>query len=325
MRLGVEISQSESQHLNLMRYKQKTQMHFRNSWMLWIFLLFLLHGNAYSSDDNILTKPEQWLGNLSQGDQKIALVLYLIRLGEKSNDVLSNAKSVKDKLWSTKILMCGHALSARFATKNKDQQEAMTFAADSLSDVISGKGTVENRKSNLDKAFLENQKIANSITNDAAASFKKRHAFDSENINKSLTVAAMLCASADVIKKEQSACRPKGTDVCKIARKMADEMAFLLPMRLNSNLVIQTVFSVKNSIIMTAKLEYSKSHLENALSSFGMNNDDMLKIMQNHARDGFCQPNTPNKSFIDLGGVVEYHYRFNDGSMYTQQRIDSCL
>ena len=78
---------------------------------------------------------------------------------------------------------------------------------------------------------------------------------------------------------------------------------------------------------------YATSHLfikeisliYNHLIKFSMSNDDMLKIMHKHARDGFCQPNTPNKSFIDLGGVVEYHYRFNDGSVYARQRIDSCL
>ena len=69
---------------------------------------------------------------LSQEDQKIALVKYQIRLGEKVNDVLLNAKSAKDKLWSVKILMCGHELASRFATKNKEQKEAVTFMADSL-------------------------------------------------------------------------------------------------------------------------------------------------------------------------------------------------
>lgn len=308
-----------------MCYKKRIQLCSNDLWALLVLLLLLLHGNAHSAGENILTKPGLWLETLSQEDQKIALVKYQIRLGEKVNDVLLNAKSSKDKLWSVKILMCGHELASRFATKNKEQKEAVTFMADSLSDAIAGEGTAESRKSRIDKAVSDNKKIADSITNDAAASFEKRYAFDSEDVNKSLTVAAMLCASADTIEKEQSVCSPKGTDVCKIARKIASEMAPLLHMRLSSNLVIQTVFAVKRSIGITAKFEYSKSHLEDALSSSGMSNNDMLAIMRKHARDGFCQPNTPNKSFIDLGGVVEYHYRFNDGSLYTQQRIDSCL
>lgn len=322
---NAEWAQSEIQRQNLMRNKQKNQLHFKYLWALLILPFLLLHANACSAGENILTKPGLWLENLSQEDQKIALVKYQIRLGEKANDVLVNAKNAKDRLWSAKILMCGHELATRFSTKNKDQQEAMSFMAGSLSDAIAGKGTAESRKSRIDKAASENERIADSITKDAAAAFDKRHIHDSESINKSLIVAAMLCASADAIEKEQSECSPKGTDVCKIARKIANEMAPLLPMRLSSNLVIQTVFAVKRSVGITAKFEYSKSHLESALSSSGMSNNDMLEIMRKHARDGFCQVNTPNKSFIDLGGVVEYHYRFNDGSMYTQQRIDSCL
>ena len=197
--------------------------------------------------------------------------------------------------------------------------------ADALGDAISSKGTIENRKSRLEEADSANQKVAESVLRSAFDSFRKEHAVDSDDMNKTLTVAAILCASADIIEKEQSACSPKGTDVCKMARKMAHEMAPLLPIRLNSNLVVQTVVAVKGSISITAILEYSKSHLERLLSSSGMNNNEMLKIMNKHAKDGFCQPNTPNKSFIDLGGVVEYRYRFNDGSIYTQQRIDSCL
>ena len=188
-----------------MRYKQRIQLCSKDLWALLVLLLLLLHGNAHSAGENILTKPGLWLETLSQEDQKIALVKYQIRLGEKVNDVLLNAKSAKDKLWSVKILMCGHELASRFATKNKEQKEAVTFMADSLSDAIAGEGTAESRKSRIDKAVSDNKKIADSITNDAAASFEKRYAFDSEDVNKSLTVAAMLCA----LKKSNQSAAPR--------------------------------------------------------------------------------------------------------------------
>lgn len=325
MRSNEGQSQPKIQHPNLMRYKQRIQLCSKDLWVLLVLLLLLLHGNAHSAGENILTKPGLWLKNLSQEDQKIALIKYQIRFGEKANDVLSNAKSAKDRLWGSKIMLCGYDLVTHFSTKNKDLKDAAAFMAEGLSDAIAGQGTADIRKSKIDGAFSENRRIANSISNETAALFDKRHASDSEEINKTLTVAAMLCASPEAIKKEQSSCSPKGVDVCKIARKIASEMAPLLPMRLNSNLIVQTVFAVDHSIAITAKFEYEKSHLDDVLSGSGMSNDDMLKIMQKHAKNGFCQSNTPNKSFIDLGGAVEYHYRFNDGSMYTRQRIDSCL
>lgn len=129
-----------------MCYKKRIQLCSNDLWALLVLLLLLLHGNAHSAGENILTKPGLWLETLSQEDQKIALVKYQIRLGEKVNDVLLNAKSSKDKLWSVKILMCGHELASRFATKNKEQKEAVTFMADSLSDAIAGEGTAESRR-----------------------------------------------------------------------------------------------------------------------------------------------------------------------------------
>lgn len=125
--------------------------------------------------------------------------------------------------------------------------------AEGLSDAIRWTRHADIRKSKIDGAFSENRRIANSISNETTALFDKRHASDSEEINKTLTVAAMLCASPEAIKKEQSSCSPKGVDVCKIARKIASEMAPLLPMRLNSfNLIVQTVFAVDHSIAITA-------------------------------------------------------------------------
>ena len=321
---STEWSQSDMQRHNLMQYKRKNQLHLKDWWILLLFPLLFLYTNSSNAGDNIFTRPGQWLESLSKEDQKIALINYQIRLGEKSNDILVNAKNANDRLWSAKILMCGYELATRFATKNKDQKEAMTFMADSLSDAIAGKGTAEIRKSRIDKAAAENMKIADSITKDAAASFDKRYIHDSESINKSLIVAAMLCASPDAIGKEHSSCNPKGTDVCKIARRMANDLAPQLPMQLSSQLSMQTVVAVKGNFLMTAKLEYDNAHLQSVIINSGVRNDEMIKIMHRHAKSGICQLDTPTKAFIDLGGIVSYQYRFNDGSMYTQVQIDTC-
>ena len=104
MRSNEGQSQPKIQHPNLMRYKQRIQLCSKDLWVLLVLLLLLLHGNAHSAGENILTKPGLWLENLSQEDQKIALIKYQIRFGEKANDVLSNAKSAKDKLWGSKIM-----------------------------------------------------------------------------------------------------------------------------------------------------------------------------------------------------------------------------
>lgn len=300
----------------------KLSVKFLPALLAWI--LFLVHSNVHAADGNILTKPQQWLENLSQGDQRIALTKFQIRLGEKVNDVLLNEKNAKGRLWSSKILMCGHELAASFATKNKDQQEAMSLMVDNLSYAIAGKGTAENRKLKIDEAIYANQKIANAITNDAVTVFERKHAAESEDINKTLTVAAMLCASADAIEKEQSACNSKGTDICKMARRMANDLAPQLPMQLSSQLSLQTVAAVKGNFLMTAKLEYDNTYLQSVIINSGISGDELIKTMRRHAKSGICQLSSSTKEFIDLGGVISYQYRFNNGGMYAQVDITSC-
>lgn len=292
--------------------------------LFFVLLIISVQQGSHAADQTILEKPEKWLESLSQENQRIALLRYQTSLMKKSEEVRAHAKDAKDRLWSTKILFCGYLLTSRFATKNKDQQEAMALMADALGDVISGKGSIENRKSILEKAELANRKIDESISDNAADAFRRRHASDSDEVNKSLIVAAMLCASADTIEKEQSTCSPKGVDVCKIARRMANDLAPQLPMQLSSQLSMQTVVAVKGNFLMTAKLEYDNVHLQSVLINSGLSDDEMIKTMHRHAKSGICQPSSSTKAFIDLGGVVSYQYRFNDGSMYTQVQIDKC-
>lgn len=87
---------------------------------------------------------------------------------------------------------------------------------------------------------------------------------------------------------------------------------------------MQTVVAMKGNFLMTAKLEYDSMHLQSVLINSGISDDEMIKTMHRHAKGGICQPSSPTKAFIDLGGVVSYQYRFNDGAMYTQVQVTSC-
>ena len=131
--------------------------------------------------------------------------------------------------------------------------------------------------------------------------------------------------SANSTQKESPTCAPKDTDVCKIARKMADELAPQLPMQLSSQLSLQTVVAVKSNFLMTLKLEYDNTYLQTMLINSGIRSEEMIKIMHQHAISGICKSGSPTKAFIDLGGLVSYLYRFNDGTVYTQVQINSCL
>lgn len=122
----------------------------------------------------------------------------------------------------------------------------------------------------------------------------------------------------------QDICKPKNVDVCKLARQFADETANLLPMQLNSNLSLQTVFAALSTVTLVAKLNYTREFLSETLSSAGMSNDQMLKILFNTAKSGMCSRSSQSEYFIERGGNVRYIYKFKDGTTYTTVNIDSC-
>lgn len=122
----------------------------------------------------------------------------------------------------------------------------------------------------------------------------------------------------------QDSCIPKNINVCKIAHQIATDMAARFPIRLNQNLVMQTVFSSGRMITMNAKFEYNKAFLDESLIAGGMTNSQMINIMREHSRSTMCAGNKATRNFITQGGEVRYIYRFNDGSIYTTIDIISC-
>jgi hypothetical protein len=137
-----------------------------------------------------------------------------------------------------------------------------------------------------------------------------------------LAVTAIFASSNTVM--AQNSCSPKGVDVCKMARKMADETAATLPMRINKNTSVQTVFAERNIVTLTAKFEYNRTLLEQTLADAGITNDQMLKVMHENARGPMCATGSPTRIFVESGGIISYLYKFNDGTMYTNVRITSC-
>lgn len=141
---------------------------------------------------------------------------------------------------------------------------------------------------------------------------------------KELLLALLVVAAMPVALQAQNSCSPKGIDVCQMARQIADDTAATLPMRLNQNVSMQTVFAEANIVTMTAKFEYNRAFLDQSLATAEMTNDQMLDVMREHSRSAMCAAEAPTKQFIGHGGVIRYLYRFNDGSMYTTISVTSC-
>lgn len=120
------------------------------------------------------------------------------------------------------------------------------------------------------------------------------------------------------------ACAPRGQDVCVQAKQFAQGFAPQLPMPLNSNLTIQTVFADGPVIALTAQLKYGQDRLSEALESSGLTDQQMLAVMKRTAESSVCATGSASARFVMQGGQVRYVYQFNDGSRYTTVLIDRC-
>lgn len=120
------------------------------------------------------------------------------------------------------------------------------------------------------------------------------------------------------------ACTPKNVNVCELARKISDETAATLPMQLNSNLSLQTVFAESNTVAMVARLNYTHAFLDQKLTESGVSNDEMIKILYNVAFSGLCERSSRTEYFVERGGQFRYIYKFMDGTTYTTVSITSC-
>ena len=119
-------------------------------------------------------------------------------------------------------------------------------------------------------------------------------------------------------------CKPMQTDLCQLARKMADETAPQLPMQLNKNLTLHSVFASGPSLALTAQLAYDKSLLDATLKQSTASDAQIKQALFNAATTSICNPASPTYNFISQGGSVQYIYRFNDGTTYTTINIADC-
>jgi hypothetical protein len=119
-------------------------------------------------------------------------------------------------------------------------------------------------------------------------------------------------------------CAPEGIDICKMAREVSDSIAPSLPMQLNSNLTIQTIFAFQNVIVLTAFLKYDSSLLQRMLDENKMSMVELTQKMNDMAKGGMCKPKSTTIAFIQMGGVIRYVYKFFNGEEFLTVNITGC-
>jgi hypothetical protein len=117
--------------------------------------------------------------------------------------------------------------------------------------------------------------------------------------------------------------KSSNVDLCAQARAAADDMAKLLPMHVNQNLTLMTVFAIGKRITVTALLAYNRQFLESYAASNAISMKSVDSAMANMAKSGACSQDE-TKNFIENGGSLQYLYRFQDGTSYLNPVVSSC-
>ncbi|MDX7275482.1 hypothetical protein SJ322_24890 [Serratia marcescens] len=138
---------------------------------------------------------------------------------------------------------------------------------------------------------------------------------------KIAAAALIICASF----AQADTCMPNliKEDMCKVASNLAIEGKNSIPIKISENMQITDIKSENVRLILTASLSYDLSYLEETYQ----HDDKKLKQAKDYGRE-YAKNNAcnkkPTRSFINLGGQIEYDYVFNDGSIYDVVTITSC-
>lgn len=138
---------------------------------------------------------------------------------------------------------------------------------------------------------------------------------------KLAAAALLLCASFAQADK----CMPNliKVDMCKVATSLASEGKNSIPIKISENMQITDIKSEDSRLILTASLSYNLPDIEEAYQQDEKKIEQAKSYGRTYAKNNACTKK-PTRSFINLGGQIEYDYVFNDGSIYDVVTITSC-
>lgn len=112
-------------------------------------------------------------------------------------------------------------------------------------------------------------------------------------------------------------------DLCSFASDLSNQMAANLPMRVNKNTSIESINAIDHILQLNAVLTVTRKELKESYEKAGKTFEDFRRMMTKSV-DSFCAGENPVGSFIKLGGVVKYTYKFSDGEQFMVITKESC-
>ena len=112
-------------------------------------------------------------------------------------------------------------------------------------------------------------------------------------------------------------------NICEEADRVRDLVSNELPQNISQNLVLRSITSFKNTLTSNAMLLYDRDFLETALSDGGRTMDSIKQQMEVMTQNVACSMSY-SKAFIELGGIKNYVYQFQDGELFQEISIKEC-
>lgn len=112
-------------------------------------------------------------------------------------------------------------------------------------------------------------------------------------------------------------------DVCKIASEATRELKSSLPLKITDTMKITEAVAEQKRIILTALLDYNKETLDSMVANDKELIDKIKNINKRMANKTVCS-DANSRSFINLGGEIEYDFVFKDGTIYDIVTVTAC-
>jgi len=112
-------------------------------------------------------------------------------------------------------------------------------------------------------------------------------------------------------------------NMCEKARNLQEELAPQLPQHLSKTLILRSVSTYNNIVILNALLLYNREYLEETLKTYNRTMSSINAQMNDMTKKTVCSLPFTN-TFVVLGGEIMFNYNFQDGESYLQIEVNEC-
>ena len=112
-------------------------------------------------------------------------------------------------------------------------------------------------------------------------------------------------------------------NMCKEANRLENVLAFQLPLKLEEGLEFTSVSSDKKLLITYMTILYERSVLEDKIKDDGRSMKGVEHAMEIMSADSACS-NEASRAFIQLGGIRQFIYTFQDGAQFLDISVERC-